>query len=49
MNEHDKKNMQIKKDDYGNLFLSFLMGTAAMAGIWYFTSILLSIVKSTVA
>ena len=43
MNEDDKKNMELKKDDYGNIFLSFLMGTAAMVGIWYFTSILLTI------
>ena len=43
MNEDDNKNMEIKKDDYGNIFLSFLMGTAAMVGIWYFTSILLTI------
>ena len=46
MNEDDKKNMELKKDDYGNIFLSFLMGTAAMVGIWYFSSILLTIINT---
>jgi len=46
MNQNDEKNTQLKKDDYGNIFLSFLMGTAAMVGIWYFTSILLTIINT---
>jgi hypothetical protein len=49
MNEQDKKNTQITNDDYGNLLLSFLMGGAAMVGIWYFSSILLTLVKSLAA
>lgn len=48
MNEHDNKDTQIIKYDNGNVLLSFLMGTAAMVGIWYFSSILITLVKNTV-
>ena len=49
MKEQEEKNMKIANDDYGNLFLSMLMGAATMVGIWYFSSILLTLVKNIVA
>jgi hypothetical protein len=49
MKEQEEKNTQITNDEYGNALLSLLMGTAAVIGIWYFSSILLTLVKSLVA
>ena len=49
MKDTDKTSPRITNEDYGNAFLSVLMGTATVVGIWYFSGILLVLVKNIFA
>ena len=36
---------EVTKEIYGNVLLSFLMGIASIAGIWYLSSVLIALAK----
>jgi len=36
---------EVTKEAYGNVLLSFLMGIASIAGVWYLSSVLIAIAR----
>jgi len=45
MKQETRIKTEVTKEAYGNVLLSFLMGTASVVGIWYLSSVLIAFAR----